>query len=200
MRGRNGLSTSLAQCPGRGGRSRECCGCRRHWEGGHIVHRVWFSLGLLLRRLFELARRKDGGCIQVANALVMACLKISAGVWWVNRLRGRLVGRFAAFLSSSSVIRYKLMPLGQYCRSRCPRSRCCPPARADAACNSTRQYFDHNPFCRAQVNAGRGGLLPAAWCLTLPTRPESRPALQSVLSLTERCIGNENLPPLPRSQ
>lgn len=74
----------------------------------------------------------------------MACLKTSAGVWWVNRLRGRSVGRFAAFLSSSFVIMRKLMPLGQYCRSRPPSFSSLP--RCQGGCG-LQQYA---PILRSQ--------------------------------------------------
>lgn len=55
------------------------------------------------------------------------------------------------------------------------------------------KYFDADPFFQGKMGAGHAGLLPAARCLTLSTRPESRPVLSSFHILTELRIGNEHL-------
>ena len=51
-------------------------------------------------------------------------------------------------------------------------------ARAGGNCSAIMpmcaKYFDADPFFQGKMGAGHGGLLLAAWCLTLPTRPESR--------------------------
>ena len=47
--------------------------------------------------------------------------------------------------------------------------------------NSSHGYkcFDAGACCQARMDAGHGGLVLAAWCLALPTRPESRSVLLS---------------------
>lgn len=54
------------------------------------------------------------------------------------------------------------------------------------------KYFDADPFFQGKMDTG-DGLLPAVWCLTLPTVPKSRPVLSSFHILTELRIGNEHL-------
>lgn len=51
------------------------------------------------------------------------------------------------------------------------------------------KYFDTDPFFQGKMDTG-DGLLPAVWCLKLPTVPESRPVFHI---LTELRIGNEHL-------
>ena len=41
------------------------------------------------------------------------------------------------------------------------------------------KQLDADAFCQTRMDAGHGGLVLAAWCLALPTRPESRPVLLS---------------------
>ena len=61
------------------------------------------------------------------------------------------------------------------------------------------KYFDADAFFQSKMGMGHGGLLLAAWCLTLPGLPESRLVLLTLHAPTRWCIWNENLPPFGKS-